>query len=507
MKYIVGLDEGTTGCKACVFSQHGELISQASREYLSYYPKEGYVEQDIFEIKAHVFDACKEAIEKSKINRGDIASVGFSNQGITMVLLDSEENIVRPKTIGWQDLRHVEIIPELKVKISNEEHYKLSGMPVAAYNTAVLNWLQRHETPLWHNVARICSHQDYFLRQLGAEGYYIDEGSANFLSMLNVNTHEWDQRLLDLYNVKKEQLPTVVHEAGKVVGEVSTEISQATGLPVGCLVCVGGLDTNCCTFASGGIEGGVAVMVVGTAGTYTYISKSPFFDPNKRITVRINPGVRNWQMYSMTNTAASSFRWFRDELCSMEVATGNLMRVDPYRIMTDIASNSVPGANGITALVCMQGAHVRRTNGNARGTFLGISLSTKKADIVHALLEGICFEMYDIMLLTEEIAGTVNNIRLCGGVSKSPFWCQMFADILQRPVELTKEKELGSFGAAMYAGIGAGFFVNCEEAVEKCVRIEKTFYPNANNAHVYQDAFKRWNKAYDILVGNYYAFD
>lgn len=504
MKYLVGIDEGTTGCKTCVFNENGELISMASREYSSYFPKPGHVEQVIREIEDSVFESCREAIDRSSIHRKDILGIGYSNQGITTVLLDENESVLRNRTIGWQDVRHVEVLKELRVKITDKDHYEISGMSFGAYNTAVLNWLQRNEPDVWDRVARICSHQDFFLRQLGADGFYIDEGSANFLSMLRVEDSEWDERLMKIYNVRKDQLPKVVHEAGKVVGYISEEISEKTRLPVGCGISVGGLDTNCCTFAAGGIKSGTEVMVVGTAGTSTFISEKPVGDPNRRITLRSNPGVSTWQLYSMTNTAASSFRWFRDKLCSLEVATSKLMGIDPYNIMTDIAANSSPGANGVTALTCLQGAHVRRNNDHARGTFLGISLGTNKADIARAILEGVCFEMYDIMLMTEEFGGSVNNVRMCGGVTNSPLWCQMFADILRKPVELMHVSEMGSLGAAMYAGIGAGLYKDCEEAVERCVHISRTFYPNPRNYDAYEKSFSKWSKAYDILSNQFY---
>lgn len=504
MKYLVGIDEGTTGCKTCVFNQNGNLISSSSREYPSYYPKPGYVEQDINEIIRNVFESCREAIEKSCVNPNDIVGVSHSNQGITMVLLDKEEKVIRDRTIGWQDIRHVEMLPELHKRISNEEYYDISGMSLGAYNISVLNWLQKYEPDIWEKVARCCSHQDYFLRQLGADGFYIDEGSANFMSMLNVNNNEWDDRLVSIYNVRRDQLPIVVHNPGTVVGYVNESVSKMTGLPIGCRVCVGGLDTNCSSLAAGAKNAGTDVLIVGTAGVSILISDKAIKDPAKRITLRSNPGFGNWQLYLMTNTAASSFRWFRDSLCSLEVAASKLMGTDPYEIMTSIASNSTPGANGVTALTCLQGSHGRRKNENARGTFIGISLGTTKADIAQAILEGICFEMYDILLMKEAISDKINNVRLCGGVAKSDIWCQMFADILQKPIEITQVPELGSLGAAMCAGIGAGLFKDCYDAIDKCVHIAKTYYPNPDNFSAYQESFTRWNKAYDT-INRYYS--
>lgn len=503
MRYIVGIDEGTTGCKTCVFDEHGKLVASSAREYLSYYPKPGYVEQDINEIKNMVFESCREAISKSKVNPKDIVGVSHSNQGITMVLLDENEKVIRNRTIGWQDTRHVEVLNELKETVSNDEYFDLSGMSLGTYNIAVLNWLQKYEPDNWGKVSRVCSHQDYFLRQLGADGFYIDEGCANFMSMLGVKDNEWNEKLMSVYNVSKEILPTVVHEPGKVVGHVTKDVSRETGLPEGCIVALGGLDTNCSSLAAGAADEGTDVLIVGTAGVSIMISGKEIKDPKKRVTLRSNPGFGNWQLYLMTNTAASSFRWFRDSLCSLEVAASKLMGSDPYDLMTSIASNSIPGANGVTALTCLQGSHGRRKNENARGTFLGLSLGTSKSDIAQAILEGITFEMKDILSMKEAIAGNIKNVRLCGGVAKSEVWCQMFADILQKPIELTEVPELGSLGAAMCAGIGAQIFENPRDAVDKCVHIVKTFYPNQDKVNTYEEAFLRWNKAYDTLINHY----
>lgn len=503
MKYVVGIDEGTTGCKTCVFDETGTLISSSAREYPSYFPEPGYVEQNIFEIEEKVFSSCREAISKADINPEDIVGVSHSNQGITMVLLDEHENVVRERTIGWQDTRHTEVLDELKRKISNDRYFELSGMSLGAYNIPVLNWLQQNEPNTWSKVSRICSHQDYFLRQLGADDYFIDEGSANFMSMLGVKDNEWNQELMDVYNVTEAYLPKVVHEPGKVVGHVTEEISGKTGLPVGCIVALGGLDTNCSALAAGAKSEGTDVLIVGTAGVSIMISNKEILDPDKRVTLRSNPGFDNFQLYLMTNTAASSFRWFRDSLCSLEVAAGELMGTDPYDIMTNIASNSQPGANGVTALTCLQGSHGRRKNEKARGTFLGIDLGTSKSDIAQSVLEGITYEMKDILLMKENLAGEIRNVRLCGGVAKSEVWCQMFADILNKPIELTEVSELGSLGSAMCAGIGAGLYSDASDAIDKCVSIVKTYHPNKRDVPLYEESFKRWNRAYNTVIDFY----
>ena len=180
----------------------------------------------------------------------------------------------------------------------------------------------------------------------------------------------------------------------------------------------------------------------------------------------------NWQLEAFSHTAASAFRWFRDKLCPLEVATSNLMGIDPYSLMTEIAQKSVPGSNGVTALTCLQGSHGRKVN--------------------------------DILLMQEAFAKPVRAVRLSGGVTKSPMWCQMFADIMDRSIELCESPEAGALGAAMYAGVGVGVYKDCIDAANKCVRVKKSYKPIQENVEEYKAAFERWNEAFDALNGSFY---
>jgi len=504
MKYLVGSDEGTTGCKVCVFDEYGKLIAYAGREYPSYYPHNGWVEQNIDEIRDAVFASCREAIVKANIDPKDIVAVSHSNQCMTMVFLDENGDLVTNRTVGWQDLRHVEMLPELRKSIDEEQYLQVSGTQFASYNIPVLLWHQKNNPEMWKKVRRICSHQDYFLKQYGANGYFIDEGNASFLSMARVDGIEWDERLTDVFGVKTSMLSQIVHTPGKVLGEVNDEISQKTGLPVGCKVCMGGADTNSCSMGAGAKDAGTEALVMGTAGVSIMVVDKILFDPDKRITIRSNPGFGNYQLYLMTNTGASAFRWFRDAICTMEVATGKIIGADPYDLITAAASQSCPGANGVIALTCIQGAHTRIKNENARGGFLGVSLGTTKSDLAEAILEGICFEMRDILDMKEALAGKIKNIRLGGGVAKSSMWCQMFADVFGKLVEVTEVQEMGCLGAAMCAGIGAGVFSDLTDAIGKCVRVKKVYSPNATRQSLYEAAFQKWQKAYTIANAEIY---
>ena len=507
MKYLMGVDEGTTGCKAAVFDEEGKFIASASREYPSYYPKPGYVEQDLEEIIRGVYDSCREAIRKSGVKRNDIAGVSFSNQG-SLLMLDKNGDSALKRAIGWQDMRYNEVLPEAKKRLrsimTDDEYFDLAGCNYGFYNIPQIDWVKKNDPAGWEKVACLCGHQTYLLKKFGVSSFFIDESEAAVLGMMNMGTREWDDRLISAYGVDKSLLPEIIHRPGEITGRVSEEAAFESGLPKGCIIGIGGHDVNCSKMGCGATEGGTETLIVGTAGVSLLVCDEYVKDPHKRITFRTNPGFDNYQQYILTYTAASSFRWFRDELCSFEVTASHLMHTDPYDIMTAIAQNSKPGANGVTVIPCLQGAHGRRKNGHARGTFFGVSLGTTKADIAQAIMEGITYEMYDIIRMNEEYT-EIKNIRLCGGVINSPYWCQMFADVLNKPVEITEVPEIGALGAAMCAGIGAGIFKDCLDAVKKCVKVAKVYKPDSERTAEYRKAFDVWERYYSVCNEKIYV--
>ncbi|MFZ5975174.1 MAG: xylulokinase [Bacillota bacterium] len=500
-RYLVGIDEGTTGCKTCVFDFEGNLIGMDYREYPCYYPKPGWVEQTAEDITPSLFESCKAAIKNSGVDPKEIVALGLSSQGSVIGLLDKDGKLLRP-FIGWQDLRSGQKeIDYITSKIPRDEYYALTGDPLGViFSTTKLAWLRENEPENWEKTALFSTNQDYFLKEFGAEGYYTDLSSASREGMCDVNNHCWAPRMFDVLGIRMDQRAELATDPGRVVGKINKDIAEKTGLAEGTLICVGAHDQNCNTFGSGAIDDGVAVMVIGTFGSCFVVSDEPIRDPNKKLVVKGNHGVNNWTIEAFSVTAASSFRWYRDTFCDLEVAAGKVLKEDTYNLITKQIDTVPPGANGITFLSYLQGASGARLNGNARGVFAGMSLGTTKADMARAVMEGICYEMTDI-LKAEAAAGiNINAIRLTGGAAKSPTWCQMMADITQKPIQLLHASETGCLGAALYAGIGTGIYKDVRDAT-KAVSVTKTFEPNPANFAAYEDAFKRFTDIYEALDG------
>jgi xylulokinase len=498
-EYLLGLDEGTTGCKACVFDLDGKVIGTDYREYPCYYPQKGWVEQIPEDITPALFASVKAAVEASGVDPADIKAMGISSQGSVIGLLDESGTLIRP-FVGWQDLRGEATLAQLDAKLDADTYYKITGNPLGSvWSYSKLEWLKENEPENWAKTALFSTHQDYFLRVFGAEEYWTDLSSASREGTLITDTFEWDPVTHDILGIPISKRAKIALEPGKVVGHITAEVAAKTGLAEGTALCVAAHDQNCSTFGGGAVNPGETVMVIGTFGSCFVVLGEPNRDPAGKLVVKPNHGVGNWTIEAFSLTSASAFRWYRDVLADMEKATAAETGRDPYDIITESVAAVPPGANGVTFLPYLQGASGSRQNGLAKATFIGMSLGTTKADMARAVLEGICFEMREIVEAQKQAGIDVTTIRLTGGAAKSPLWCQMLADIFQCPIELLQTSETGCLGAALYAGIGVGLYPDAPTAVERAVKVTKRYEPNPANAAAYDAAFAAFEAVYEAL--------
>jgi xylulokinase len=242
-------------------------------------------------------------------------------------------------------------------------------------------------------------------------------------------------------------------------------------------------------------------MVVGTFGSCFVVVDQPVRDPSAKLVVKPNHGMGNWTIEAFSNTSASAFRWYRDTFADLEVAASRSLHQDAYDLITRAISDVPPGSDGITFLPFLQGAAGARGNGNARGSFIGMTLGTTKPDMARAVLEGICFEMRDILRAEASAGIDAGVIRLTGGAAKSPLWSQMLADVCGHPIELLQTTETGCLGAALYAGVGSGLYSSCQEAAARAVKVTRRYEPDPSCAEVYDAAYDRWVDVYEALNG------
>ncbi|MDR1215002.1 MAG: carbohydrate kinase [Propionibacteriaceae bacterium] len=510
--YLVGLDEGTTGCKTCVFDLAGNLIGSDYREYSCvYFPdKPGFVEQSDAEITPALYASVKAAIAKSGVDASEIIAIGLSSQGAVIGLVDDQGQAIG-NFISWQDVRGVSMFGQMEQLMTPRQFYDITGWdmhhplnPVAKHV-----WLQKHEPDLYERAARFVTNQEFFLHQFGADGWFSDSSSICREGLAQADVHDYSPTIFEVFGMDPSKRGERVPH-GTVVGQITPTLAELTGLPVGCAVCVGAMDQDCSSYGCGLIRQGDTTIVMGTFGACYICSDQPIRDPEDSMLMvkshtYFEHGPNTWTIEGSSPASASSYRWFRDNLAQLEVAAGRSTGLDPYDMINAQIARSTPGANGVTFLPFLQGRAGGTVGPNAKATLAGMRMSTSRDDMARAVMEGICYEQKEVLLAQSKSGLKVGDIRLTGGAAKSPLWVQMQADIYQRPVTVLSTTENGCLGAALFAGVGTGTYKDAYEAVDNAVQMATTYEPDPKLAGPYEEAYERFEGAYQGLTSTIYA--
>lgn len=499
-KYLVGIDVGTTGARCAIFDVNGQSIAGDYLEYPSCCPKPGWVDQDINLLIERTMKACKNTIKKSGIDPFEIASIGFSTQRSVTCPIDKDGNPVR-NMISWQDARTGAEVEQMRQKISDEEYYELSGIPMGTtWIITKLLWMRNNEPELYEKTAKFVQNQDLILKAFGADDYYTDLSCMSFYGVWDIKNGSWSKKLMSLFEVTEDQFgkPT---PPGTQVGRIAADVAEKTGVAVGTPICVGAGDQNCGVVGMGAIKAHMATVTLGTAGLAILATDKPVSGfGGMMITHHACPN--QWEVEGLTNAAASSFRWFKDTIACKECSDAEKTGENAYEILANLATESQVGAGGLLFLPYLATAGTPRWNPNARGSLIGLSFAHSRADIVRSVMEGIVLEIRDIMegWLQEDMQ--VDVLRIGGGATKSKLWNKIQADIYGRPVQTLQESESTVLGAALLGGVGAGVFNSIEEGVENMIKVSGEVAPDLEAHKIYEEMYQVYCSAYQGLNDN-----
>lgn len=490
-KYLCGIDVGTTGAKTMIFDFKGNVLSSAYREYTCVYPKPNWVEQDVEMVLEKTLRTCREALEKTSIDPGEIASIALSTQRTTAIFLDQDERVL--KTISWQDNRTVKELEEITEKIEAKEYYEKTGLPLnTTWIITKVLWMQRNEPEIWNKVKRVVQLQDYMLRHLGADNYYVDYPDACLYGCFDNVNYRWNPELMELVGLNADLLPVPTPCAARI-GQVSKGAAAVTGFNEGTPICVGAGDQNSAGIGAGIVESGVVSVSLGTGGMAIACLDHPYRDPDASacVTCHAMPGYYQFEGYQAG--AASVFRWFRDEIAE----NGN--DPDIYRLLDEQIESVPVGAKGLLMLPYFASATSPRWNPDARGVLIGLTFAHDRACMARACMEGIAMEQKDILTNMLENGIEIKRIRLIGGAAKSEVWNQVQADMYQVTCETLQVSDAAVVGAAIMAGVAAGIFANIPEAVKNMVKVDKQYEPVPEHAAIYNEEYEIYCAIYEGL--------
>lgn len=493
---LIGLDIGTTGCKAMIFAEDGRVLSQARREYAIQTPQPGWAEQDAEAVWALAWACLRESIAATPDDPP--LAMALSCQGEAVIPVDAEGRALRPAILGM-DTRTTAENAWLVEAFGADELFQRTGMPVHTINTLPkLLWLQRHEPALWRDAHQFLLYEDFFLRRLGGEAV-ISVCLASRTQMMNLASADWDDGILARCGIERSRLARPAPLAGGVVGKVRPELKQELGLTNDLLLVSGGHDQACAALGSGVIAPGLAMVSTGTAEVVEVAMATPTLAPALRdggISVyrHVVPGL--YLAMTLNHSGGLLLRWFRDTFGQWEMEQAATTGGDAYDLLLQGAP---PTPTRLLLLPHFAGSGTPTLDVHSRGAILGLTFATTKAEIAKAALEGLTFELRINLDLLQQAGVRIRELHAVGGGARSKLWLQLKADICGLPLRVPQVTDAACLGAALLAGVGAGVYHDAVTATAKTLIWHQHFAPTAEMHTAYNASYERYHRLYPFL--------
>lgn len=499
-KYVVGVDVGTTGTKAIVADLYGRNLGSSYRDYPLIHPRPDRVELSAANLREQVVTVVGEAVHNSGVDPAEIASLSFSVQRSTFALVDEHGEALEDTFIVWLDQRGEEVLEEIGGLIDHDLRAQISGMPsVAIFAIVKYYWLKQHRPDLYQRAAFFASVDGYIMKQFGVDRFCNEVTSAQAAGMIDVRTMNWNYEVIDALGLDRAKLPPLV-KPGEVVGTISAEIQQRTGLPADVLIVAGAGDQQAGALGAGVVSDGDVSITMGTGGFVIVGVRDPDFAGFKGLMVSSTPNLGVFEVEGNQNSGATCYRWVRDMVFSAEGQIARDLQMDPYTFMDEYVGRSRPGANGILFSAALFGTGYPTWNNDASGAFLGLKPTHTRGDLLRSVMEGVTLESR-FMLEAVRDTGTQTNplFTITGGATRSPIWRQVIADIMGTPCRTLDVEDAAVIGVAGLAAIGAGLLKDVHEVAAQMVHYKDTIEPIPANVAIYDRSFAAYKAAYHAL--------
>ncbi len=483
---ILAHDLGTTGNKATLFSLDGTLIASVTREYETFYPQNGWVEQNPEDWWEAVVTSTRELLDRSGTAASDVACICFSAQMMGCLIVDDEGKSLHNMLI-WADTRSAKQEAEIVHRVGMEKFYRTTGHRASAsYSAAKLMWLRDNVPEAYNKAHKLLNAKDYILHKMTGR-FVTDYSDASSTNLLDLNRLDWSKEILDALEIPPGILPEL-HASTDIAGKLVKEAADILGLLQGTPVVIGGGDGSCACVGAGVVKEGSAYNVLGSSSWISMASKKPVYDDALRTFTWVHLDKNLYTPCGTMQAAGYSYRWFRDALCPGM----------PYDAINEWAEASKPGANGLLFLPYLLGERSPRWDLSARGAYVGLSVSTSRGDMARAVMEGVALNLKIILDILNG-ACEIDKVTMIGGGAKGALWLQILSDVWQKPLLCIENPgEATSMGAAVCGGVGIGAF-DSFAAVSRFTKPIKEIIPNKNNARLYEKLSKAFEMAYHGL--------
>jgi len=494
---VLGIDIGTNGCKGVLIDSEGRICGTSYKEYSMYFPQTGWVEHDPEEVMSTVIEVIKGTLRDARCEGEAVEAVGLCSHMHSPTFVGKDGRHLY-NMIVWLDQRSVKEAKYIKDKYGEVVYQETLNPITATFTLPQILWMKRHKREIYDKSWKILQPKDYVAFRMTGEAY-TDRGMATSTLLVNIHTLEWSNKILELFEIDREKLPDIVN-ATNIIGEITEEFSEYTGISRGTPVVAGSGDAIAECFAAGIKREGDLLLRMGTAGALFVAVEKPVEEPTRSM-FNFGYAIPNvWLAIATTQTCGLSLRWFRDVFCRKELEEAERRGISVYEILNKMAEGVPAGSEGLIFHPYLIGERGIYWDPYLRGSFVGITASHKLDHFVRAVMEGVAFSLRDALRPLEHLKIGLREVKLIGGGSKSKVWREIVSNVLNIEVHIPTFVD-ASLGSALLGAVGQGIFKNMEEAVEKTLKIGTTVKPNIESVEKYNKIFEIYREIHDGLEG------
>ena len=482
MKYYIGVDLGTSAVKLLLMNDKGAIEKIVSREYPLYFPRPGWSQQNPEDWWNGTVEGIRELI--SGIDGNLVAGISFGGQMHGLVILDEADQVIRP-AILWNDGRTAAQTDYLNQVVGKEALARnTANIAFAGFTAPKLLWVREQEPENFPRIAKIMLPKDYLAYRMTGV-FCTDYSDASGMLLLDVKNRCWSEEMLKICGVRKEQMPRL-YESYEKVGTLKPEVAGQLGLSCDCLVAAGAGDNAAAAVGTGTVGEGKCNLSLGTSGTI-FISSDNFRMDGHNALHAFAHADGHYHLMGCMLSAASCNKWWMEEIIQTEDYAKEQEKIGTL------------GENHVYFLPYLMGERSPHNDPNARGTFIGITMDTTRAQMTQAVLEGVAFAIRDSFEVARSLGISIDRTMICGGGAKSPLWKKIMANVLNIQVDVPQIEEGPAMGAAMLAAVADGTFASVKEAADCVVRVKETISPDPALAAVYDRQYRKFAQIYPAV--------
>jgi len=495
--HAIGCDVGSQSLKGILLDPDGRVLGHAAAGYDVEFPNPGWAQQDPLAWRVALGTVIRTLLSEAHVAAPSVGALALASQVDGLVAVDENAEPLHPAII-WLDRRATDETRRLREAMHVDEIRRITGLNTDASHVAPkILWLRDAHPQVYERAAGLLLPGSALVAWLCGERV-LDHANATSTMLCDVTTRAWSPRMLDATGIDDDRLGTIL-PAAEIVGYLRPDAAAAIGLTTATRVVTGTGDEHGASLGAGAIRPGIVVDIAGTAEPVCVAARTPTIDATGLVETHGHADPRMWLVENPGFVSGGSVSWFRGAFAG---------GAEPSELDAEAASQTSPGADGVTFLPTLSGATTPRWNDRARGVFAGLSLNHGRPHLFRALLEGCSFAVRDIVDRLDDLGLGADEIRVVGGGARSPFWLQMKADVTGRPVRILTTPETTALGAAMLAGVGAGTFANLDDAVTRLAILDPTVHePDPTTRPAYDDAYGRYRRLFDAVEPGFVPAD